>query len=664
VIIPRIGTCPQPHTLRSEDSASRRQERPGYVLLAVLIVVVVLTLAAYQFTELMTSEQAAAQRATEAAQARAFAVSGLHFTAAVLADAEAFQTRLAGNPYDNPDAFRNIVVHAADTPRKEGRFAIVAAINQGDSTSPSYQTRYGVIDEGGKININAFIQFDSTGQRLHDALMQLPNMTLDLADAIVDWVDADDDTRSSGAESSYYGSLSPAYKAKNGPLNSLDELLLVKGMTVSMLYGTDRNRNGVADDGASELHGGLAEYLTVWGRELNTDASGDPRVYVNGTDDMHLLYEDLILAVGQEMADYVMAYRLYGGSSTTSGTTSGNRSSSRLPSGRTYVQTQQPAGGGGRGGTSGGGTGGGNTGGGSSASPPAPPTGGNSGSAPQGGTGGSSNPGTGQATGGNTSRGGNSKSGSTQPSSSKTTPAAAPKTVIGTPQDLQAAVQTSLAEQNVKAKVKLSSLARLINTQVTLPKANNAPANAPTIVVPSPLNDQSKRDQYLPVLMDKLSTQGNFELSPRINVNTASRSVLMALTKLSVPNSSRTATTSRSTQSTGTTATTTSPDTLTEADVDAILTARSGLSPADSTLSSPAWLLTLAGIKPTVYQRIERYITTRSSVYRVQSVGYFGEGGPVARVEAVIDTNQGSPRFLSFRDLTDLDTPRGFDPRQ
>jgi len=54
--------------------------------------------------------------------------------------------------------------------------------------------------------------------------------------------------------------------------------------------------------------------------------------------------------------------------------------------------------------------------------------------------------------------------------------------------------------------------------------------------------------------------------------------------------------------------------------------------------------------------------TGRTMVYRVQAVGYFARGGPVARVEAVIDTNQGAPRILYFRDLTDLDTPRGFEP--
>ena len=75
-----------------------------------------------------------------------------------------------------------------------------------------------------------------------------------------------------------------------------------------------------------------------------------------------------------------------------------------------------------------------------------------------------------------------------------------------------------------------------------------------------------------------------------------------------------------------------------------------------------AWVLTDAGMSPDVFKLIEKYITGRSMVYRIHSIGYFGEGGPTARVEAVIDTNQGAPRILYFRDMTDLDTPRAFDP--
>ena len=61
---------------------SRKQkqlDRRAYVLIAVLMVVVVLSLAAYRFTDSMTSEYTVAVRTSEAAQVKAFAASGVHY---------------------------------------------------------------------------------------------------------------------------------------------------------------------------------------------------------------------------------------------------------------------------------------------------------------------------------------------------------------------------------------------------------------------------------------------------------------------------------------------------------------------------------------------------------------------------------------------------------
>ena len=45
---------------------------------------------------------------------------------------------------------------------------------------------------------------------------------LDLvADAILDWIDKDDEAREFGAESDYYNAQTPPYSAKNGPLDTI-----------------------------------------------------------------------------------------------------------------------------------------------------------------------------------------------------------------------------------------------------------------------------------------------------------------------------------------------------------------------------------------------------------------------------------------------------------
>ena len=61
-----------------------------------------------------------------------------------------------------------------------------------------------------------------------------------------------------------------------------------------------------------------------------------------------------------------------------------------------------------------------------------------------------------------------------------------------------------------------------------------------------------------------------------------------------------------------------------------------------------------ANFSPNTLKALDQYITGRSQVYRIQSIGYFDGGGPTARIEAVIDTNNQRPRIISWRDLTEL----------
>ena len=72
-------------------------ERPGYVLFIVMIVIVVLSLVAYQYADAMSSERAASHRALEVDQARANANSGIGWILGLLANSEA-PLKLARRP--------------------------------------------------------------------------------------------------------------------------------------------------------------------------------------------------------------------------------------------------------------------------------------------------------------------------------------------------------------------------------------------------------------------------------------------------------------------------------------------------------------------------------------------------------------------------------------
>jgi type II secretory pathway component PulK len=539
------------------DRHTRRAPRGGYVIFAVLIVVVVLSLVAYRFTDAMTAEYRVGARANDAAQAKSAAVSGLHYAAAVLSDRATFAGELESDPFDNPDVFERVEVPVSATAgtRRKVLFDIrCVALTSGGG----YEQRFGVVDEGGKLNVNSMIALDKTGEALYNALLKLPNMSPEVADAIVDWVDADDVARASGAESADYSGLPNPYKAKNGPLNSLDELLLVKGVTPELLYGGDRNRNGVYDDGDTGSDRGWSDYLTVYGRELNVASDGQVRTYLNG-DDLTVLQQQLTPQLGAELTTYILASKLF-----TVTQTDANGS----PQSGTTTRTS--------------------------------------------GAGGTASAATATAT-----------SGGTQPKPVTT----------ATLEQLQAAVAKKM-ETTFTGGNRVRALTDLMYSRITLPRAPDAKADDPDVVAFSPLLDAGKRNELLAALMDRTTTKQAVELVPRINVNTAPREVLLA-----VPG-------------------------MTEEYADAIVAARASVVPTDPAYPSGAWLLTSAGIPPTTYKALEKYVTGSTMVYRVQAVGYLEGGGPVARMEAVIDTNQGAPRFLLVRDLADLDSPRGFDPNK
>ncbi len=114
---------------------------------------------------------------------------------------------------------------------------------------------YTITDEDSKINVNtASLEqlkylLDSTGVEGEDIDV--------IADSIFDWRDPNDLHLLNGAEEDYYRSLDEPYSSKDGPLEAIEELLLVKGMTPEILYGT----TGADEEDSYE---GVMKYLTVY----------------------------------------------------------------------------------------------------------------------------------------------------------------------------------------------------------------------------------------------------------------------------------------------------------------------------------------------------------------------------------------------------------------
>ncbi len=123
-------------------------------------------------------------------------------------------------------AFKNINIDA-------GKYNI--CYNNKNSDSGITETRWGIVDEERKININTASL--SVLERLFHAALNFDEVQAqELAAAIVDWRDTDSELSIpiGSAEDSYYSGLGYAYEAKDDKFEVLEEVILVKGMTMDI----------------------------------------------------------------------------------------------------------------------------------------------------------------------------------------------------------------------------------------------------------------------------------------------------------------------------------------------------------------------------------------------------------------------------------------------
>jgi len=110
-----------------------------------------------------------------------------------------------------------------------------------------------------------------------------------IVEALIDWIDEDDETLGfGGAESSYYQGLEIPYEPRNGPMEFVEELLLVRGITSELYHGTE------------EIPG-LATLVTPHGR--------DGRINMNTAEP--LVLGALSEQIDPDMVDGMLIYRDY-----------------------------------------------------------------------------------------------------------------------------------------------------------------------------------------------------------------------------------------------------------------------------------------------------------------------------------------------------------------
>ncbi len=253
----------------------RQQARSSaFVLVGVLIVVLLVSMIALSVLFRMRSDETAAATGSSGEQAWASALSGVRIAMKIAASIRPGDT----DWQDAPDRFKDQLLYEDGS--EEWHWTLFTSDGEGG-------IRFGLSDESSKINLNT---------AANSLVARLPSMKASLTDALLDFLDADDLPRPEGAEQEYYDALPQPYRILNGPLATVEQLLLIRGFTPSIVFGEDANRNFTLDaneddgdehtppdnnDGKLSL--GLKPFLTVYSKEFNRDSRGVARIRLNAT---------------------------------------------------------------------------------------------------------------------------------------------------------------------------------------------------------------------------------------------------------------------------------------------------------------------------------------------------------------------------------------------
>lgn len=224
----------------------RRRDERGVVLVLVLVFALLLTSTVATFLRKSTFDTLIVRNRDARARADALARGGVRLAIGlVLVDRPAEDLESTGGEESDEDA-ANPAINSVQS--------LWAQVSGREiPTSEDSTLRIRIEDSGSKLNINAILQRDendelpSQAQPLIEAMLEkvIEEMPVapaekiydisELAENLIDFVDADDLRQRGGGEDDYYQAQDPPYRAPNRPLLSLDELRRVEGFDAKLV---------------------------------------------------------------------------------------------------------------------------------------------------------------------------------------------------------------------------------------------------------------------------------------------------------------------------------------------------------------------------------------------------------------------------------------------
>jgi general secretion pathway protein K len=242
-------------------------DQNGVALMMVLWIMVFLTVIVTEFAFSMRTEVNITQNFKEETQSYYLAQAGI-----ALALTEILASDVTGVYLKDDQLIFKHKEQETPYPETEQEKPELNQQRQGIPLGPG-TISYQIKDEQSKINLNSLIagtdaQRDILNRLLNKgAGMEMGTERDIIVDSILDWMDKDDLHKLNGAEDDYYHGLDPAYDCKDGPFDTVDELLLVRGVTKQILYGNKNIKNEAENQSeeSKQTYPGIAKFLSVWG---------------------------------------------------------------------------------------------------------------------------------------------------------------------------------------------------------------------------------------------------------------------------------------------------------------------------------------------------------------------------------------------------------------